>query len=140
VPSNRLVSSGVMKTAPKVLAVVMATDRGTSALARYVTMFDAVPPGQAPTMQSPIVQSNGSCAILEMMNARDGITVYCNTTPIKICFGADKTLLKSSNVSVKPIPNIESPIAHVTTLDGTHVMVLGCATPRAAKSNTKTGK
>jgi len=50
-PTSSFASAGVATIAVSVETVVIATDKGTSARARYVTTFEATPPGQDATRQ-----------------------------------------------------------------------------------------
>ena len=53
VPARTLVSSGVMKIAPRVEAVVISTESATSPCAMYVATLEAWPPGQQETRIRP---------------------------------------------------------------------------------------
>ena len=52
-PINKVLNKGVKTMAAMVDIAVMVTDNGRFAFARYVTTFDAVPPGQQDTIIIP---------------------------------------------------------------------------------------
>ena len=58
-PASHRVSSGVRTGAMSVDSVVTDTDSATSPFARYVTTFEAVPPGAQPTRMTPTAISGG---------------------------------------------------------------------------------
>src|SRR5690625_7829826 len=71
-PASHSVSTGVRSGASSVDTVVTETERATSPFARYVTTFDAVPPGAQPTRITPIARAGGSPSICAMSHpARD---------------------------------------------------------------------
>ena len=76
-PTSSLASAGVATMAVSVETVVMATDSGTSALARKVTTLEATPPGheatrqilhtqQPPEQPSPRLHCAGNAAVVIM--------------------------------------------------------------------------
>lgn len=56
-PSNPLQRSGVITIAPRVVAVVIKTDKATLPLAMYVQRLDACPPLMLPTKTIPAVNA-----------------------------------------------------------------------------------
>src|SRR5699024_9184835 len=77
--------------------------------ASNVMTFEAVPPGQQPTRMTPSAISGGNASSFANANAKSGIMENCKTTPAITLFGCFKICLKSSKVSVIPIPNIIIP-------------------------------
>lgn len=75
-PISFEISSGVIMIAAIVDAVVMRTERATSAFAIIVTRFEAVPPGEHPTSMRPIANSTGRPQRILMLQARVGIMEY----------------------------------------------------------------
>ena len=58
-PTSKVVIKGVNIMANKVLTAVIETERATSALAKKLITFEAVPPGQLATNIKPIENSKG---------------------------------------------------------------------------------
>lgn len=71
--------------------------------------FEAVPPGQAPSIIKPKVISSENFSTLQIMNARNGIIVNWSNIVTEIHAGFRKTDFISLNWSVIPIPNMTSP-------------------------------
>ena len=67
---------GVKMGAKSVEQRVNETDNATFPFEKKVMRFDAVPPGQLPTITIPIRNSVGNCKSLEIKNANKGMKVY----------------------------------------------------------------
>ena len=104
---------GVATTAPRVLAVVIATLSATSAFAKNVTMLEAVPPGQAPSTHSPTEKSRGNASAREMKKARAGMIVNWRANPAKIRRGVANTREISAKEMVTPMPSMVTASAGV---------------------------
>ena len=72
-PKSPLHKSGVMKIAPRVVAVVMRTDSATLPLAMYVQRLDACPPLMDPTSTKPPRRDGSSPNALPSKRDRTGI-------------------------------------------------------------------
>ena len=86
--------------------MVIMTDRPTSALARYVMILLAVPPGQHATMMMPAAKGVEMPGICAMRKPSVGMIVYCRTAPSVTRPGFFNTLVMSRTVSVKPMHSI----------------------------------
>lgn len=67
---------GVNSGANIVETKVNVMDSAKLAFAKYVTTFDAVPPGHDPTIMSPMNNSGGKFSALPIQNAIIGIKTY----------------------------------------------------------------
>ncbi len=75
-PASPKVIKGVKMGEMRVEVEVIATDSARSPFARYVTIFEAVPPGHDPNNISPTASSGGNLRALARPYANKGITVY----------------------------------------------------------------
>ena len=105
-PARSFVSSGVRITAASVVQVVMITESATSARARYVTTFDAVPPGQQATRISPTAKGVSSPRAVATPKPANGMMRNWPKNPATTAPGRDATRRKSSIESVSPIPSM----------------------------------
>jgi hypothetical protein len=105
--------NGVRIGASNVEKEVIATETGTSPLAKYTITLDAVPPGHAPTNTRPAASSGGKFNAIAIPKATSGIITNCAMTPIITGIGFFKTTPKSDNLNVSPIPNMIIPSNNV---------------------------
>ena len=96
------------------LAVVIITDRPTSALAKYEMMLLAVPPGQQATKMMPARKGVARPGSIDNRKPRVGMIVYCSSAPTDTRYGFLSTLAMSSTDSVKPMHSIVMPRKVVT--------------------------
>ena len=93
-PTSSLASAGVATMAVSVDTVVMATDSGTSALARKVTTLEATPPGheatrqilhpqQPPEQPSPRLHEAGNAAVVFMATCSSSAALCRMVTAMK---------------------------------------------------------
>ncbi len=75
--------------------------------------FDAVPPGHAPTMITPMASSSSRRNAFASPNASSGITMNCAASPHATARFMRSTRTKSSGSSVAPMPNMTSPSSGV---------------------------
>jgi len=108
-PASIQVRNGVTIGASIVVVIVMETERATSPFERYVITFDEVPPGHVPTSITPTASSGGRLNAFASSHARPGMIVNCAIAPMITSLGRWNTSLKSSALSVMPIPNITMP-------------------------------
>src|SRR5687768_11076321 len=87
VPASHFVSNGVITIAAKVEHIVIRTDSATFPFARYVTTFDAVPPGQHATKINPAANWSGNFRACAIAHPRNGMIEYCATKPTATAFG-----------------------------------------------------
>src|SRR5699024_593367 len=130
------ISAGVKIGAKIVDTAVTATDNAVFPLAKKVMTFDAVPPGQQPTKMTPTATSAGKSKPTARPKASKGIIVYCETTPIKTLFGCFPICLKSSKLSVSPIPNIIIP-NNKDTCGAIQLKPLGIKNDKTANNKTQ---
>ena len=72
---NKKISIGVKKTETIVETKVHTIDRATFPLHRYVIRFEAVPPGQQPSIITPRESSGGILKVFTNTSAATGIIV-----------------------------------------------------------------
>src|SRR5699024_7172634 len=130
------ITAEVNKATNKVETVVIATDKATFPLAKNVMTLEAVPPGQQPTRMTPSAISGGNASNFANANAKSGIMENCKTTPAITLFGCFEICLKSSKVSVIPIPNIIIP-SKIEIAGAIQIKAFGAINARNANNNTQ---
>jgi len=111
-PARNKKITGVRSGAKNVFTLDTVTDNAVSPLDKNVITFDAVPLGQHPTRIKPAASSGESLRSNATENATPGITKYLIRMPNNTSSGLVRTNLKSSRVSVSPIPSIMIPNSH----------------------------
>ena len=95
--------------------------------------LEAVPPGQQPTSTTPSAKSGGKLNIRVSSQAVPGMMVNCAMLPIITSLGRVNTTLKSSGLSVSPMPNITSPSKGLIAVGFTQLKVEGLNSERPAE-------
>ena len=116
-PASTSVRDGVSTGASNVVHMVMVMESATSPFARNVMTFDAVPPGTQPsrtrptaicarTVGSPTPVRDSSDATSQ---PKPAMKTYWLQMPISTSVGFLRMYLKSSALSVMPMPNMMMP-------------------------------
>jgi len=71
-------------------------------------MFEAMPPGQLATRMMPTASPGSRSSRVATNHPQSGMIVYCATNPSATLPGMRPMALKSSRLSVSPMPSIEA--------------------------------
>ena len=102
-------------------------------------MFDARPPGQLATRMTPTANPGSMLRIFVIDQPMSGITVYCAAKPNTTQPGMRPMPLKSSMLSVSPIPSIDAASDQKTHVLSNHSIVSGLKNARTARPTSQTG-
>ena len=87
---------------------------------------------------TPMARAGSSRKIFVNANASSGITVNCARQPTRTSRGRLKTTLKSSALSVRPMPNMITPSSGLMSLGFRWLSVSGKSRAASADSSTST--